>query len=328
MRTLLRATVLVGLLALATVFIQPIQAAGPTTKIVLDPTTATLTADQTQIFKVLAVAADNTSTDVTAQSTLSVDDPLGKISGAIYTPGKAGTWTVQATFQSFTTTATVTVTPGAVQEVVVNPNSEPEQLYIGTNLKFTATAYDAKNNIVSDQKYIWTVIGENGSIDNQGVFKPTTVGTGKVQAAVGTVTGQVSVVVNPAIVTNTNTVTNTVSNTNAVANTNAPTNSATNTAALNTVDDETTTSCTSLKPWVWILLLVVFLIGVAVLFALVPVTMIWPTAAALLAAATLAFVQRKYDCHGQDWWAWVIMLGTIALAAAPLLMRPKHTPSV
>lgn len=326
MRTLLRATVLVGLLALATVFIQSTQAAGPTTKIVLDPAAATLTADQSQTFKVMAVAADNSSTDVTSQSNLSVDEPLGKISGATYTPGKAGTWTVQATFQSFTTTATVTVTPGAVQEVVINPNSEPEQLYIGTNLKFTATAYDAKNNIVPNQKFTWSVIGENGSIDTQGVFKPTTVGTGKVQAAVGTVMGQVSIVVNPAIVTNTNTVTNRVSNTNTIANTNTPSN--TNTATLNTANDETTTSCTTLKPWVWILLLVVFLVGVAVLFALVPVTMVWPTVTALLAAAILAFVQRKYDCNGQVWWAWVIMLGTIALAAAPLLMKPKNTPSV
>jgi len=330
MHNIFRATVLVGLLALATTFIQPSHAAGPTTKIVLDPASATITADQSQTFKVMAVDADGATTDVTDQATLTAPvstDPLGKVAGMVYTPSKTGVHSAQASFQSFTTTAAVTVTAGTAKEVVVNPNSEPEQAYIGTNVIFSATVYDAKNNILSDQKIVWTVIGENGSVNAQGVFVPKKVGTGKVQAAVGDVTGQVSVVVNPTIVTNTNTVTNTTKNTNTVKNTNTTTSNAnTNTVVVNTTDT-TTTKCTTLKPWAWIGLLIIFLLAVAILFALVPITAIWPVVAALVAAAILAFIQRKYDCNGQAWWSWVIMLGTIALAGAALMMRPKNTPT-
>lgn len=334
MRITFRATVLVGLLALSSVFIQPVDAAGPTTKIVIEPATATVTADQTQTFKVMAVAADNTSTDVTSQSTISVNDPLGKVDGAIYTPGKAGSWTVQAAFQSFTVTGSTTVTPGAPKEIVINPNTEPEQVYLGINTVFSATVYDAKNNVVPNQTVVWSVIGENGTIDAQGVFVPATIGTGKIQAALGSIIGQVSLVVNAAIVTDTNTAnTNTVRNTNTAknintANTNTTTNTSTNTAITSTENQAQTTSCTTMKPWVWIILLVVFLAGVAMLFALVPVTAIWPVVAAVLGAAILSYVQRKYGCDGQVWWAWVMMLSTLALAGAALMMRPKNTPTV
>lgn len=333
MRTPLRATVLVGLLALMTVFIKPVQSAGPATKIVVEPATVSITADQTQTFKVLAVAADGTSTDVTTQSTLSTNDPLGKMSGAVYTPGKVGSWILQASYQSFTATATTIVTAGAVKEVVINPNSEPEQAFLGTTIRFSATAYDAKNNVVPSQTIVWTVTGENGSIDNQGIFTPTKIGTGKVQATAGAIVGQVSIVVNPAIVTNTNSVTNSAINTNAPKNTNAAnantsTNSSTNTPVTATTTSEKSTSCTTLKPWAWIMLMILFLVGVAVLFALVPVTRIWPVVVALGAAVVLAYVQRTYDCNSQAWWAWIVMLGTIALASAALMMRPKNTPTV
>lgn len=330
MRITFRATVIVGLLALATIIIRPAAAAGPATKITLDPAAPSITADSAQTFKVLATAADGTSTDITGQSTLSVDDPTGAVAGATYTPGKAGSWTVQAVYQSFTATGSVTVTAGAVKEIVINPNSDPEQTYIGTDKTFTATIYDAKNNIISGQTVKWTVLGENGTIDNRGVFVPKKAGTSKIQAAIGDVTGAVSVVVNPALVTNSNTNTAPVTaNTNSVTNTNtANTNSANTNSTIVQSTDNPTTSCTSLKPWAWILMLIVFMIVVAVLYALVPVTQIWPAVAALAIAALLAYIQRKYSCGGQAWWAWVVTLGTIALTAVALQMRPKETPTI
>ncbi len=336
MRTLLRAMAIVGLLALTIVFNKSAQAAGPAVKIVLDPSAAAITADQTQTFKVMSVAADGTTVDVTSQATLSTDDPLGKVSAVVYTPGKTGVWTVQAVYQSFTTSAAVTVAPGAVKEIVVNPNSDPEQTYLGTNVKYAAAVYDGHSNIISGQTLVWSVVGDIGSIDATGTFKPAQVGTGKVQAAVGDVIGQVSVVVNAALVTNTTTtntaVTNTAANANANQNTNAAAN--TNITATNntnaTVSTETaaTDACTTMKPWVWTLLLLIFLLAVAVLYALVPVTKIWPVVAAIVAAGALAFIQRQYACGTQVWWAWVIVLGTIVLSAVALQMRPKNTPTV
>ena len=325
MRTSFRAAVIVGLLALASIFVRPTHAA-VTSKIVITPASGSISADATQAYKVSAVATDGTSVDVTDQSTLSVNDPTGKMNGVAYTPGKAGSWTVQANFQSFTATAEVTVTPGAVKEVVVNPNSDPEPTFIGTNAKFTATVYDAKNNIITSEKVTWTVLGENGTIDSNGIFTPKKVGTGKVQAAVGDVSGAVSVAVSAPAVTNTNTaITNTApKNTNtAITNTAPATN--TNTAAATKTDTDST--CTSLKPWAWVLLLVVFLVVVGVLYALVPVTQVWPAVAALVVAGILAFIQRQYGCGGQTWFAWVVTLGTVALTGAALQMRPKSTPN-
>ena len=330
-----RSGLLIGLMALALSAGSTVRAASSISTIALDPATTTITADQTQTYKVIATAADGTVSDVTSQSTLSTDNPLGKFSGAVYSPVKAGAWTVQAVYQSLTATATATVNPGAVQELVINPNSGPEQAYLGTNAKFTATVYDGHNNVISGPTVTWSVIGEIGTIDAAGTFKPKQVGTGKVQAAVGDVTGQVSVAVNASLVTNTAPVTNTaVTNTAANANTANNTNAVSNVNAANSnvnaaaTTSSTTTGCTTLKPWAWTLLLVVFLLVVVVLYALVPVAKIWPAVAALAVAAILAFIQRKYACDGQLWWAWVVTLGTIAITALALQMRPKNTPTV
>lgn len=331
----------IGLAIIAAVIVvlglnRTVVAASPTTKISVTPAAVTINTDQTQAFTVTATAADNSTTDVTSASNLSINDPNGSLTNATYTPGKSGTWTVQATYQSFTASAVVTVTPGAVKEVVVNPNSEPEQTYLGTNVKFTATAYDGKNNIVSGQTFGWSVIGDIGTIDANGVFTPKKIGSGKVQASTAGVDGQVSVVTNAALTTNTantnTTNTNTaVRNTNAAtngnANGNANANANTNTSTASTTTDVATKDCTTLKPWVWTLILVLFLVAVAALYMFMPIAKIWPPIAALVLAAGLAYVQRTYGCAGQMWWAWVITIGTVAITAFALQMRPKSMPS-
>ena len=60
---------------------------------------------------------------------------------------------------------------------------------------------------------------------------------------------------------------------------------------------------------------------------LVPVTKVWPVVVALLGAGILAFVQRKYDCNLQSWWAWVITLGTVALTALAIRSNPVKPPA-
>lgn len=318
----LRVSLTIATVLVAMTFSPSARAAGTTTKITLDPAVATVTADQPQTYKVLATASDGTMTDVTDQSTLSTNDPTGQAVGAVYTPGQVGSWSVQASYQSFTATAAVTVTPGAVVDVVVNPNSNPEQITINTTAAFTALAYDAKNNIVSGATVTWSVIGPIGTIDAHGVFSAKSVGTGKVQAVSGTVTGQVSLVVSQPVVTNTAAV---VKNTNTPKNTNTGNVNAAITNA-SAATKTSSSSCTTLKPWAWILLLVVFMFVVALLYALVPVAEIWPVVVALIAAGVLAYIQRKYACHGQLWWAWVVTLGTLALTGLAWQMNPKKTP--
>lgn len=292
----------------------------------ITPATTTVTADQPVTFTVTMTNSDGTTSDVSTAATLSTDDPRGTIEKNVYQPGKVGSWSVQAGYQSLNATATVTVTPGAIQEIVINPNSDPEPTLVGTVKTFNAVAYDAQSNIVPDQTFNWSVVGDIGTISADGVFLPKTVGTGKVQAAVGTVSAQVSVAVNAAPVVNANTNTATTTTNTNTSTTNDNTNTSTNTNTDTTAPATTTTSCTTLKPWAWTLMLVLFLLVVAVLFALVPVTKVWPVIVALAASAVLAYIQRKYACDTSPWWAWVITLGTVALSAAALQFRPKQPP--
>ncbi len=315
-----------------------VQAASPTAKISVTPATETITADQTQTYTVTATAADGTTKDVTADSTLSMNDPLGTVTGATYHPGKAGDWTVQATYQSFTATAAVTVTPGAPAEVTVNPNSDPEQAYLGATVKFSATVYDSHSNVVAGSTVTWSVVGDIGTIDKTGVFTPTKLGTGKVQAKVGNVVGEVAVQTNAALPTNANTAannnTNTAKKTTTAKNANTATNenANVNTTVVNVNASETntnlsaaasTTACTTLKTWVWVVILLAFLGAVLILYSFVPATAIWPVIAALIGAGVLAFVQRKYGCGEQGWWAWIVTLGTIVLTAFNIRMKQR-----
>ncbi len=329
---------------------RPVSAA-TVSSIAILPSTATITADQTQAIKVIATNTDGTTLDVTPAATLSSNDALGTITNAVFTPGVAGTWTIQAAYQSFTATATIQITAGQVQEIVINPNSDPEPTVIGSNKTFTAKVYDGHNDIIPGATVTWSVIGTIGTISTSGVFAPTTVGTGKVQATVGTITGQVGVVVASTPATNTNiamtngnvnsntaaSTTNTSVNTNMtkptngnvntnIAITNNNLNATTNAAVTNLQSASTSTdkSCSTLKPWVWIVLLIVFLIVVALLYTLVPIIQIWPAIVALAGAALLAYIQRKYGCGGQTWWAWVVTLGTLAFSAAAMKLQPKH----
>lgn len=329
--------IILGLLTLTFIVGQNVRAAGPVTSITITPTSTSITADQMQTFVVNAVAADGTVTDVTTQSTLSMNDPRGSVAGAVYLPGKAGTWTIQATYQSFTASASVIVTPGVVKEVNVNPNSDPEQTISGNTVTFTATAFDGHSNIVANQNPSWSVIGTIGTVSGKGVFTAGQIGTGKVQASLGSVTGQVSVVVNAAPVTTTNTNTTTVTNTapapivikntNTVSNVNRITNlEITNTSTVSApVVATPNAACTTLKPWAWTLMLVMFFLVVISLYALVSVTKIWPAVIALILSAGLAYIQRHYGCGEQQWWAWVITLGTVAITAAVLRMYPNQT---
>ncbi len=311
-----------------------------TTKITIDPTAASVPSGHTVSFVVKAVDANGSSTDVTGQTVFSTNDPKGTLTGATYMAGQAGSWTIQAAYQSFVTTAAVTVTPGSIAEIEINPNSDPEIIFTGTSKKFTARAFDARSNEIPGVNFVWSVAGSNGTVSSSGVFAATTVGTGKIQAQANGVTGQVSVDVEPAPVATTNTsTTNANTNTHLTTNTNSSVNQNTNAAAVNSNANTnsvsntnttaapvtTTTPCTSLKPWVWTLILIIFLIAVAVLYGFVPVTKIWPVIIALVGAGVLAYVQRKYDCSLQTWWAWVVTLGTIALTALAIRSKPMMT---
>lgn len=307
---------------------RPTFAAGPATSITVSPSTATITSDQSVTFAVIATDAQGAATTVTGDSTISTDDPLGSIEGTVYNAGKVGQWTIQINYQSLKTTATVTVTPGALAEIDVNPDSQPEVVVLGKFRTFKAKGFDQHNNVVTDFSPTWVVSGSIGSIDEKGKFTATAVGTGTVEARSATgVIDQVAVTVRepaPESTTNTNTnVAPTNKNTN-TANTNtAPTNANANTNTSTAPISNDAISCTTLKNSVWVLIVVGYLALVALLFAFIPVTKIWPALIALGGAIALVFVHRAYACSVLPWWPWVLTLGTVGLTMLALRQSPK-----
>lgn len=320
-----------------------VNAAGPATSISVAPNTATITADQTVVFTVTATDAGGNTTNVTADSTLSTNDPSGSVVGATYHAGKVGQWKVQVDYQSFTTSATVTVTPGALAEIDINPNSDPEIVSLGNSRTFRAQGYDQHDNVVTDFSPTWVVGGSIGTIDTNGKFVATTAGTGTVEArSPSGVIDQVAITVRDAVPsstvnTNTSVNTNTTSTTNQNSNLNGTTNGNTNTVVntnttlqpSNTNTNTSTTplsptlKCTTMKNSLWVLMVIGYLALVALLFAFIPVTRIWPAVIALSGAIALIFIHRNYGCSILPWWPWVMTLGTVGLTMLALRQAPK-----
>lgn len=314
-------------------------AADTVTSITVTPASVTLTADDSQTFTVNAVNQSNVSSDVTNASVLSHNDPLGSLSGATYHAGQVGTWTIQASYQGKTATATVTVTAGALKELSINPNSNPEYVTLATKSHFSVQGYDAHSNKVDGITSVWTVQGDIGTIDQNGLFSASKVGTGKIVVTSGSIAGEIPVVVKeaePASNANTNSATNTnrAANTNGNQSANQNVNSTANTNATVTNTNaeknensvEETSECKTLATWLWVMILIAFLIGIAILYALVPVMRIWPAVVGLGGAIALIIVHRNYGCDLLAWWDWVLALATLGLTILALRQLPMPTP--
>jgi hypothetical protein len=104
--------------------------------------------------------------------------------------------TVRATANGVSGTASVTVTVGALDHVVVSPPSVT--LVPGGIQPFAAAGYDRYENVVSGLTYTWTVANGGGTIDASGVFTAGTVPgayPNTVQATANGVSGYATVVV-------------------------------------------------------------------------------------------------------------------------------------
>jgi len=162
-----------GVVGTATVTVGPGALAG----ILVDPSTATITADDTQQFTATGHDAKGNPVPLTAPSWSATD---GTVVVGLFTPQRTGIWAVAAEEGGFRGTATVTVRPGAVARVEVEPGDAhvPE----GTPVRFSAKAYDGKGNEVPDAEITWSVEGGVGRIDDTGEFVGTGGGRGRVVA--------------------------------------------------------------------------------------------------------------------------------------------------
>ena len=116
--------------------------------IVISPDTATITADETQAYTAEAFDQhDNTLGDVTANSTAFViveSGHGGSWAANVYTAVKTGTWTVEGSHNGKADTATLTVTRGALDQIVIS--TVTPTITADDTATFTSAAYDADLN--------------------------------------------------------------------------------------------------------------------------------------------------------------------------------------
>ncbi len=165
--------------------------AGAVSTLILTPSDTTISADDSLSFAASAFDADmNPFTPVVAWS-----EPtgLGTIDGTgLFVPTVVGTTYVIGSSGDVADSARVIIVHGALATVTVDPASAT--LTADSALSFSAAGFDSKENTVAISP-TWDVGGGIGSIDIDGLFDATTVGSGSVNATASGITGSSSVTV-------------------------------------------------------------------------------------------------------------------------------------
>ncbi len=176
----------------------------------LTPELATRASGQSISYALTAYDAYDNPWDVTAGGSYTIASGAGgEWAANVYTAEVAGTWTVTGTYSGESDTATLTVTAGALNYIVVctdaggqNPAGDHTMT---TNDTWTlyAAGYDVNDNFVANQVVTWTVSGGIGVVTPttglSTTLDATTPGTGRVKAAHATAgddeTGDITVTV-------------------------------------------------------------------------------------------------------------------------------------
>lgn len=328
-------TGIIGLMILALMIIQlPLvaQAAASTDSINLkiSLTKSTVISGQTTKINIEATRPDKTTwKDAVDYATFTTTDPLGSIKGNTYLAGRSGTWVIEARLGSSTATVKIAVTPGKVSHLIINPNSMPEVVGIDRPAQFTATAYDANNNVVPNVAVVWSLSGSIGSVSQAGVVNATRQGEGRLTASIGSVTGAVNLAARPAIQgaprpaatpTNVNSQTQPTAN----ANLGGVLGAATETSA----DDASTaqSTCWNIRWWGWLAIMIGFLAMLYGYYMLIESKItLWIWIIPILLTAGLIALYFFVRC-GQTavWFPWVTIAGGLIIT----LFRPiKFVPT-
>ena len=170
---------------------------GALASITIAPSAVTLPISGTQQFT--AVGRDAGGNVIAITPAWSVVAGGGAITGSgLFTAGTTpGTFTntVTVTSGGVTSSASVTITTGALATLTVSPN--PVTLVINTAQQFTAVGRDAGGNVLAIAP-VWSIMAGGGSIDAAGLFAAGTVPgtfTNTVTATSGGVTGSATVIV-------------------------------------------------------------------------------------------------------------------------------------
>ncbi|KKL60359.1 hypothetical protein LCGC14_2206110, partial [marine sediment metagenome] len=167
---------------------------GPLHHVVVTPESATLHIGESQQFTARGYDANGISVPNLTFSWSGGEGAGDLSSDGLFTAAALSGWktiTAAETQTDISGTAQVRVIP-SLHHITVTP--DPVTLKVGDTQSFTATGYDAQNNVVPITP-TWSVTGNIGTIDNEGNFSATTLGTGSVEAAASRITGSASVTV-------------------------------------------------------------------------------------------------------------------------------------
>jgi len=157
------------------------------------PTNATLNIGDTQQFNAYLVVNGSTPTDVPVS--WSATGGVGSIdSNGLFTATASGSGLVVATYTgaNFTLTGSASVVvnsspppppPANVSYILVTP--DPIALFVGQSQQFIATAYDSSNvslGVLPNSNISWSVTSGIGTIDANGTFSASSIGSGTVTA--------------------------------------------------------------------------------------------------------------------------------------------------
>ncbi len=156
---------------------------GDLSGLTITPDTVDLKAGETKQFAVTGADANGNAIDPLPTVKWGVTGGIGIISASgLFEAKTVGSGTVTATIGLVSdASGTITVTPGALHTLTVSP--ETANLTADETQQFTVTGADANGNAIAPLPTVtWEVAGDIGTIDNNGLFTATTVGSGSVKA--------------------------------------------------------------------------------------------------------------------------------------------------
>lgn len=162
---------------------------GKLNQIIITPQLTTITTDEFQLFTATGFDADMNIVKISPKWAVTgggAIDQTGNFTAT--TPGK---WTIYANSSGISGNATITVTIGKLQKIIITPESP--KIAVDDYQIFTAKGFDADNNIISISP-TWEVNG-GGVIDQTGNFTAIKAGIWIVYANESGVSGNTSIIV-------------------------------------------------------------------------------------------------------------------------------------
>jgi hypothetical protein len=297
---------------------------GALNSIELSPVSAQVKAGENLTLSLIAKDAAGVAWDISQNAVYQVNDPRGKMENNIYSAGKIGTWEISVVYGNHTAKTSVQVLPGDLAAIIVNPNSQPEMIDLGSQKTFMAEGFDKMSNLLAGLAFNWSVEGSLGDINDKGIFGATDTGEGKIIASLNSVTGFSPIKVKEkTIVPALTTVTTTTAKPKANANANISETSGQVAGAEIAAAAEATDNADECKtwPWYWWALIMIGFFAVLILYyffirkAKSGGWWIFP----LILTAAVVWLYYQYACNKYGWWPWI----TIIMAILISLFRPK-----